>query len=57
MPVCCIRALHAIHSAHYDNNPSYSDFRSFGGWSRPSIKQFHGTTYECGVGIDKNWYP
>jgi hypothetical protein len=52
-----MRALDAIHSAHYDNNPSYSDFRSFGGWSRPSIKQFHGTTYECGVGIDKNWYP
>jgi hypothetical protein len=44
------------HSAHYDNNPSFSDFRSFGGWSRPAIKQYHGTAYECGAGIDKNWY-
>ena len=24
--------------AHYDNSPSFSDFRSFGGWSKPNIK-------------------
>jgi GH25 family lysozyme M1 (1,4-beta-N-acetylmuramidase) len=26
--------------AHYDNNPSFSDFSSFGGWSKPTIKQY-----------------
>ena len=25
--------------AHYDNNPSFSDFSPFGGWSKPAIKQ------------------
>lgn len=41
---------------HYDNNPSFSDFVSFGGWTHPSIKQFIGTTSLCGVGVDKNFY-
>lgn len=22
---------------HYDNNPSFSDFQSFGGWSSPML--------------------
>jgi len=43
--------------AHYDNNPSFSDFSPFGGWSRPSIKQYLGTSSVCGAGVDKNWYP
>lgn len=42
--------------AHYDNNPSFSDFTSFGGWSRPSIKQYNGSSTICGVGVDLNWY-
>jgi hypothetical protein len=25
--------------SHYDNSPSFSDFRLFGGWTRPAIKQ------------------
>jgi hypothetical protein len=42
---------------HYDNRPSFSDFQSFGGWSRPSIKQYSDTHSLCGVGVDSNWYP
>lgn len=41
---------------HYDNNPSYSDWVSFGGWTQPSIKQYCGTTSICSTGIDKNFY-
>ena len=43
--------------AHYDSNPSFSDFRPFGGWSRPSIKQYNDNGNTCGVGYDVNWYP
>lgn len=43
--------------AHYDNNPSFSDFAPFGGWSKPSIKQYEGNVNLCGAGIDKNYYP
>lgn len=42
--------------AHYDNNPSFSDFEPFGGWSRPAIKQFAGDKSVCGAGIDENYY-
>eukprot|EP01120_Amphizonella_sp_Union-15-10_P009698 TRINITY_DN3737_c1_g1_i1.p1 TRINITY_DN3737_c1_g1~~TRINITY_DN3737_c1_g1_i1.p1 ORF type:complete len:229 (+),score=39.59 TRINITY_DN3737_c1_g1_i1:31-687(+) len=43
--------------AHYDDVPSFGDFSPFAGWSRPSIKQFAGTTSICGIGVDKDWYP
>merc|ERR1711871_198318 len=42
--------------AHYDGSQSFSDFRPFGGWSKPNIKQFRGTTTVCGAGVDENWY-
>lgn len=42
--------------AHYDGRESFSDFSPFGGWSRPNIKQFQGTTSVCGTSIDKDWY-
>jgi hypothetical protein len=45
------------HSAHYDNNPSFSDFSPFGGWNQPAIKQYVGDAVVCGAGVDKNWYP
>ena len=41
---------------HYDGNPSFSDFKSFGGWSSPAIKQYKGTTSYCGASIDENYY-
>jgi hypothetical protein len=43
--------------AHYDGNPSFSDFVPFGGWSKPNVKQYSGTGSICGVGIDSNYYP
>jgi hypothetical protein len=33
--------------AHYDNNPSFSDFSSFGGWSSPHAKQYAGDVTAC----------
>jgi GH25 family lysozyme M1 (1,4-beta-N-acetylmuramidase) len=42
--------------AHYDNNPSYSDFTSFGGWTKPNVKQYMGTTAICSASVDKNYY-
>jgi len=41
---------------HYDNNPSYSDWYNFGGWTKPSIKQYTGTTSTCGASVDQNFY-
>ena len=43
--------------AHYDNNPSFSDFSSFGGWSSPTMKQYAGDLTQCGVGVDNDWMP
>lgn len=43
--------------AHYDGSASFSDFSPFGGWSKPTIKQFQGTNSLCGASIDKNYYP
>ena len=42
--------------AHYDNDPSFRDYKAFGGWSKPSIKQYAGDKSACGVGIDLNFY-
>ncbi len=42
--------------AHYDNNPSFSDFKAFGGWTTPNIKQYAGTTSICSASVDKNYY-
>ena len=42
--------------AHYDGNPSFSDFRAFGGWSKPNIKQYVGDTSLCGAGVDLSFY-
>ena len=42
--------------AHYDNSASFSDFKAFGGWSKPTYKQFAGTTSLCGAGVDKNYH-
>ena len=43
---------------HYENtpNPSFSDFVPFGGWSKPNVKQYKGTTSLCGASVDENWY-
>jgi len=42
---------------HYDNNPSFSDFKPFNGWTRPYMKQYEGDGTLCGVGVDLSWQP
>ncbi|EFA86220.1 hypothetical protein PPL_00782 [Heterostelium album PN500] len=42
--------------AHYDNNPSFSDFVPFGGWKKPHAKQYEGSVSDCGIGVDLNYY-
>jgi len=42
--------------AHYDSNPSFSDFSAFGGWTKPAIKQYSGDQSFCSAGWDKNFY-
>lgn len=42
--------------AHYDDATTFSDFKRFGGWSKPAMKQFKGDTTACGYGVDLNFY-
>jgi len=46
---------YALWYAHYDDNPSFSDFSSFGGWTRPYAKQFKGDATVCGTDVDLNY--
>ena len=43
--------------AHYDGNPSFTDFKPFGGWISPTIKQYKGTTSMCSASVDLNYHP
>ena len=45
----------SIWYAHYDNSQSFGDFKSFGGWSSPAIKQYEGDKSSCGVGLDYDY--
>ena len=44
---------------HYEStpNPSFSDFKSFGGWTAPYGKQYAANTVVCSVGVDLNYMP
>ena len=42
--------------AHYDGQSSFSNYRKFGGWSKPNIKQYIGDTTLCGAAVDINFY-
>ena len=42
--------------AHYNGDPSFSDFSPFGGWTKPSIKQYNGDVSVCGADVDQNAY-
>ncbi|KAH3744709.1 glycoside hydrolase family 25 protein [Pelomyxa schiedti] len=50
-------AAYPLWYAHYDNNPSFSDYVAFGGWTTPSVKQYEGTTSLCNQSVDLDWYP
>lgn len=41
--------------AHYDHIANFSDWTEFGGWSVPTIKQYAGTTNDCGGSVDLNF--
>ncbi|CAL6005844.1 Glycosyl_hydrolase family 25 protein [Hexamita inflata] len=47
---------HQIWYPHYDNWQSFADFQPFGGWTKPSIKQYQGDQNECGTALDRNFY-
>lgn len=42
--------------AHYDNKANFKDFKKFGGWKKPLMKQYKGTTTLCKAGVDLNYY-
>jgi hypothetical protein len=44
--------------AHWDYSYSSctSDFQSFGGWTKPAMKQYAGDESFCSAGFDKNCY-
>ena len=42
--------------AHYDNDSSFNDFIPFGGWKRPTMKQYSADKRICGAGVNLNYY-
>ncbi|KAJ3447335.1 lysozyme protein [Anaeramoeba flamelloides] len=44
--------------AHYDNNPSFSDSWAYqyGGWTKPSIKQYNDHSTNCYTNVDVDYY-
>jgi len=52
---CSSLSSHPLWYAHYDGKETFSDFQSFGGWTKPHMKQFQGTSTVCGAGVDKNY--
>eukprot|EP01022_Parablepharisma_sp_SALTPOND_P026932 TRINITY_DN65250_c0_g1_i1.p3 TRINITY_DN65250_c0_g1~~TRINITY_DN65250_c0_g1_i1.p3 ORF type:complete len:215 (-),score=13.72 TRINITY_DN65250_c0_g1_i1:101-745(-) len=41
---------------HYDKHPSFKDFKSFGGWHKPLMKQYVGNEKVCGGTVDLNYF-
>jgi len=41
---------------YWDNSASWSSWSSFGGWTKPAIKQYTGTSSVCGMGVDHDYY-
>ena len=43
--------------AHGNKDPSFDQYSSiaFGGWERPKMKQYQGTTDFCGGSVDFNY--
>ncbi|KAI8143633.1 glycoside hydrolase superfamily [Fennellomyces sp. T-0311] len=42
--------------AHWDEALNFADFSAFGGWTKPTIKQYAGDQSFCGANWDKNYY-
>jgi len=41
--------------ARWDKNESFDNFKSFGGWTKPVMKQYVGDVAQCDVNVDKDW--
>eukprot|EP01103_Thecamoeba_quadrilineata_P011975 TRINITY_DN297_c0_g1_i2.p1 TRINITY_DN297_c0_g1~~TRINITY_DN297_c0_g1_i2.p1 ORF type:complete len:220 (-),score=28.46 TRINITY_DN297_c0_g1_i2:88-747(-) len=54
---CTVASKYALWYADYDNSPSFGGFAPFGGWSKPAMKQYKGSTSLCGTGVDLDYYP
>ena len=42
--------------AHWDRVMSFDDFKPFGGWTKPVMKQFASDGIICGTNIDQDFY-
>ena len=38
-------------------SPTFSNYHPVGGWPRPAMRQYQGTSSRCGVSVDLDWYP
>lgn len=43
---------HAEYTRSAEDRPDFDAFRPYGGWSRPSMWQYRGTTSVCGLSVD-----
>lgn len=43
--------------ARYDLQPNFYDFKPFGGWGNPTMKQYAPNKNICGASVDENWKP
>ncbi len=46
----------ALWYAHYDGIENFDDFQPFGGWDKPSMKQYQGDAHVAGILCDLNCY-
>ena len=58
---CAVASDLPLWYPHYQtpHDPSFDDFTPFGGWTKPTIKQFWDAEigFSCSVGTDMNWSP
>ena len=45
---------HAEYMPSPNTLPDFAAFKPYGGWTRPAMWQFQGTTSVCGVSVDRN---
>eukprot|EP00658_Telonema_sp_P-2_P007858 TRINITY_DN12929_c0_g1_i2.p1 TRINITY_DN12929_c0_g1~~TRINITY_DN12929_c0_g1_i2.p1 ORF type:complete len:214 (+),score=67.30 TRINITY_DN12929_c0_g1_i2:188-829(+) len=56
MGSCTVGSSLPLWYAHYDGRKTFSDYTRFGGWSKPSIKQYGDSVGICGINADADWY-
>ena len=53
---CTAGSRYPLWYPHYDGSRSFSDWSAFGGWTKPSIKQYAETVPYCDTSADADWY-